>query len=83
MIPATGLTVIVNVFESPGQPFAEAETLIVAVTGALLLFTVVNTGMSPVPEEGNPIDGLSFVQLNVAPLTAVANAIVLVVAPLQ
>ena len=75
--------VIVNVLGIPGQPFAVIETVMVAVTGTLELLIAVNGGMVPVPAAARPIRGLSFIQLKVAPLTAVAKVIVFVVTPVQ
>ena len=57
--------------------------MIVAVTEAFVLLMAVNGLISPEPEAASPIEGLSFVQLNVAPVTAVAKYTVEVVAPLH
>ena len=58
-----GFTVIVKVFEGPGHPFAEGETVMVAVTGALVRFVAVNEGTFPLPLTAKPMDGSSLVQL--------------------
>ena len=44
----------------------EGVTEIVAVIGSFPLFTATNDGRFPVPDAGNPIDVLEFVQLSVA-----------------
>ena len=49
-----GLIVIVNVRRDPVQPFAEAVTLTVAVTGVVPGFSPINAGISPVPLKSNP-----------------------------
>ena len=58
---------IVNTCEGPSQliPLNEYDgtTVIVAVTGTLLVFTAVNEAMLPVPVDASPINGLLFVQL--------------------
>lgn len=46
---------------------AEAVTVIVATMGSLPRLMAVNEGTFPVPEAGNPIAGLEFVQLYVTP----------------
>ena len=59
-----GLTVMVKLFGVPVQPLAEGVTVIVAVTGVVLLFTAVKLAMLlPVPLAARPIDVLLFVQL--------------------
>jgi hypothetical protein len=58
-----GLTVIVNVCGIPGQPPVNGVTTIVAVTGALPVFTAVNDAILPLPLAPNPIEVLSFVQV--------------------
>jgi hypothetical protein len=60
---AVGFTVMVNVFAAPVQPFAVGVTVIVAVTGALVVFTPLNEGIFPVPLAARPMDGVLFVQL--------------------
>lgn len=57
-----GLTVIVKLSEGPLQPFATGVTDIVAVVWFVVPFTTVKESISPVPEAGNPMLGLSFVQ---------------------
>jgi hypothetical protein len=58
-----GLTVIVNVFAVPGQPAFTGVTVIVAVTGDVVLLVAVNEAMSPEPLAARPIEVASFVQL--------------------
>ena len=55
----------------------------VETTGWLLLLIAVKVAISPNPLAGSPIDGLSFVQVINAPLTAVAKWMVEIVEPLQ
>ena len=74
---------MVNVCGKPVQPAADGVTIIVAVTGVLLLLIAVNAGIFPLPLPAKPIDGLLFDQLYVVPLTAPVNVIVVVVAPLH
>ena len=78
-----GLTVMVNVSGMPGQPAADGVTVIVAVTGALLVLIAVNEGIFPLPEAAKPIVVLLFVQLKVVPLTAPEKATRFVEAPLH
>jgi hypothetical protein len=63
-----GFTVMVNVFGMPLQPFAAGVTVIVALIGAVPLFTAVNAGISPVPDAARPMEGVLFVQLNWVPV---------------
>ena len=49
---------IVNVSEVPGQPFAVGVTVIVAITGAAVLFVPVKAAMLPFPFAAKPIDGV-------------------------
>lgn len=58
-----GFTVIVSVLAVPVQPFADGVTVIVAVTGALVVFVAVNAGMLPAPLAARPIEVVLFVQL--------------------
>ena len=66
---AVGFTVIVNVCSGPSQLIPSlvyvGVTVIVAVTGEVLLFTAVNEAMSPLPVAAKPILGVSFTQLYV------------------
>jgi len=78
-----GLTVMVNVCGVPGQPAADGVTVIVAVTGALLVLIAVNAGIFPLPEAAKPIDVLLFVQLKVVPLIAPEKVTRFVDAPLH
>ena len=78
-----GLTVIVNVIDGPLQPLATGVTVIVAVTGALVVFVAVKAAILPVPDAARPMLVLLFVQLNVVPPTAPVKLIAVVVAPLH
>lgn len=62
-----GFTVIVKVAGGPVQLFRVGITVIVAVIGALVLLTAKNGVILPFPLAANPIAGLEFVQLYVAP----------------
>jgi len=62
-----GLTVIVKVAGGPVQLFKVGITVIVEVIGEVELLTAKNDGILPLPLAANPIAGLEFVQLNVAP----------------
>lgn len=74
---------MVKLCEGPGQPFADGATVIVAVTGALVVLITLNDGISPVPPAARPIEVLSLAQLKPVPLTAPVKLIALVVAPLH
>ena len=58
-----GLTVMVKVDGTPGQPVEVGVTVIVPLIGAVVAFVAVNEAISPVPLAANPIAVLSFVQL--------------------
>ena len=74
---------MVKLCEGPGQPLADGVTVIVAVTGALVRLTAVNEGRFPLPLAARPIEGLLFVQLKLAPLTALTKFTAFVVVPLH
>jgi hypothetical protein len=54
-----GLTVIINILETPLQialpPENEGVTVIVALIGVLVAFTAANVGIFPLPEAASPI----------------------------
>ena len=58
-----GFTVMVKFCAAPGHPFANGVTVIVAVTGALVVLIAVNDGISPVPLAPRPIAVLLLLQL--------------------
>ena len=62
-----GLTVIVKLSAVPLHPPNTGVTVIVATTGATPPFTAANAPILPVPEAASPIDGVSLIQLKVAP----------------
>lgn len=62
-----GFTVMVKVVARPGQLFAVAITLIVAITAELPLFMAVNAAIFPLPLVPKPMFA-ELVQLNVAPI---------------
>lgn len=74
---------IVKLCEGPGQPLAEGVTVMVAITGALVVFVAVNDGIFPLPLAAKPMEVLLFVQLNPVPLTAPVKFIALVIALLH
>jgi hypothetical protein len=79
-----GFTVIVNVVAVPVQPLAVVGvTVIVAVTGAAVLFTAVKLGILPCPLATRPIPGVLLVQLNIVPATVPVNVTAVVGEPLQ
>lgn len=52
-----------KVLAVPVQPSADGVTVIVAVTGALVVFVAVKAAMLPVPLAASPIDVVLLVQL--------------------
>lgn len=78
-----GFTVIVNDFDGPLHPNAFGVTEIVATDVDEPLLTAVNGAIFPVPLAGKPMEMAVFVQLYIVPLTAPANIIALVAAPLH
>ena len=59
----SGLTVIVNVFAGPEQPFSEGVTVIVAVKTVVPILVRVKGFIFPVPDVASPIAILLLVQL--------------------
>ena len=53
---------MVNVTGVPSHPLAEGVTVIVATSAVVPVFNAVKLAISPLPEDANPIDVLSFVQ---------------------
>lgn len=74
---------MVKLWATPVQPNTEGVTVIVAVTGTLVVLTAVNDGISPLPVAANPIDGSLLLQVKLVPLTAPVKFIALVAAPLH
>ena len=58
-----GFTVSVKLCVKPGQPFAEGNTVISAVTGDVPLLVTVNDGILPAPVDARPIVALSLIQV--------------------
>lgn len=54
---------MVNVPGVPGHPLAVGVTVIVAVTGAVPVFTALKAAMFPLPVAPSPMDGSLLVQL--------------------
>ena len=73
---------IVNDVEGPGQPFAVALTVIVAMIGALVVLTAVNAPIFPEPFVPKPISDV-LDQVNTAPLTLLVKLIAPDAAELQ
>jgi hypothetical protein len=67
----------------PGHPLAEGVTVIVAVTGALVVLIAVNDGIFPLPLAAKPIAVLLFIQIKAVPLTAPVKLMALVAVALQ
>jgi hypothetical protein len=74
---------MVNVSAVLGQPLAVAITEMVAVMGAVPLFTGVNAGMFVFPFAPNPIAELELVHAYVVPVTVFVKGITDVKTPLQ
>jgi len=63
-----GFTVMVNVIGTPGQPVADdGVTVMVAVTGAPVMFVAMKLGILPVPAPPKPIDGVLLVHTKNTP----------------
>jgi hypothetical protein len=80
---ADGFTVIIKDVEGPVHPFEEDVISMEAAEAEFELLIKVNGGILPVPAGASPIPGLSFIQLNVAPVTEALKFIIEVVFPLQ
>ena len=82
-----GFTVIVNVTGVPGQlrPLAvlTGVTVIVAVTGAVVLLVAMNEPIFPVPPAARPILVLLLVQVNTVPGTGPLSVTAALAAPLH
>jgi hypothetical protein len=78
-----GLTVMVKLCAVPGHPLAVGVTVIVAVTGALVVLIAVNDGIFPLPLAASPIVGSLLVQLKPVLPTAPVKLMALVEEPLQ
>ena len=66
-VTGNGFTVIVNACGVPVYVIPalvkEGVTVMVATTGEVPVLTALKEAMFPVPDEANPMDGVSFVQL--------------------
>ena len=78
-----GMTVIVNVLGVPAHELAVGVTVMVAVTGELVVLVAVNVGSEPAPDAASPMAVLLLVQANVVPPIGLVKEISEVVAPLQ
>lgn len=78
-----GFTVMVNVEAGPVHVPIEGVTEMVLVMAAEVLLVAVNAGRLVVPEAPNPIPGLLFVQLKLAPAGVLAKVFAGTLTPLQ
>jgi hypothetical protein len=78
-----GFTVTVKVVGVPVHPFADGVIVIVAVIGVVVVLVATNEGISPDPPSARPMAGLSFVQVNVVPLTIPDKFVIGAIAPEQ
>ena len=60
---------MLKVVAVPEHPLAVGVTVMVAVTGALVLLVAKNALISPVPVAANPIEVVLLVQVYVVPVT--------------
>ena len=67
----------------PKHPFAFGVTVMVAVTGTNPEFIVLKLAIFPLPEAAKPIDGVSFVQSKVVPVTFPAKVMLPLAVPLH
>ena len=77
------LPLVVKFFAAPGHSYVVGITVMVAVTGALVVLMAVNAGILPVPPAAKPIDVLLFVQLKTVLLTLPLKFTALVADPLH
>jgi hypothetical protein len=69
---------MVKLTGAPVQPLAEGVTVIVAVTGVLVLLVAVKEAMLPLPLAASPMEGVLFAHAKVVPATSpvkVTNAV--------
>jgi hypothetical protein len=78
-----GFTRMVNISFGPVQPLAVGDTVIVAITGDNVLLIAAKAEMFPVPEAGNPMLLLLFVQAYVVPDTPLPKFMAVVFTPLH
>ena len=78
-----GFTVIVNVIGVPLQPFLAGVTVIVATSGAEVVFVVAKAPILPVPLAANPIAGVLFVHVYVVLVKDPENEMAEVFVPLH
>jgi hypothetical protein len=78
-----GFTKMVKVMGAPGQPLALGVTVMVAVTGALVVLVALKLAMLPFPLAARPMDGVLFVQLYVVPATGPLKLTAVVGLPLH
>jgi hypothetical protein len=67
----------------PIQPFVFGVTVIVAITGVKPRFIVLKLAIFPLPDAAKPMDGVSFIQSNVVPVTFPVKEIAPLAAPLH
>lgn len=83
LITGVGLTTMVKLFELPVHPLAVVFTVIIAVTGDVVVLIAVNAAISPDPEAARPIVGSVLVQLKVVPDTDPVKWMAAVISPLH
>ena len=67
---------MVKVMGTPAQPNAlDGVTVMVSITGTVPVLIAVKAGISPVPEDFNPIPGFGFTHEKVVPGTVPDNGI--------
>ena len=74
---------MVKLVDGPVQPAASGVTVIVATTGAIVVFTPVKEAMLPEPDTGRPILLVVLVQLKTVPVTTLVYVIAAVGVPLH
>ncbi len=67
----------------PIQPFVFGVTVMFAIIGDVPILEVLKLGMFPLPVAAKPIDGVSFVQSKVVPVTLPVNVIMPLAIPLH
>ena len=78
-----GLTVMVNVNGDPVQPLAAGITVMVAITGRVVVLVAVKEAILPAPLAARPIEVVLLVQLKMVPATGPVKEIADVLELLQ
>ena len=77
------MTVMVNVNGDPVQPLAAGITVMVAITGLVVVLVAVKEAILPAPLAARPIEVVLLVQLKMVPATGPLKETADVVVPLQ